>query len=51
MSLQKKAMKAYERLGEEDEKCKGKLASCETRDVRARQVRQVRLVVRQVRPG
>ncbi len=39
VSAQKKAHKLYEKLGEEEEKCKSKLASCETRDIRARQVR------------
>ena len=38
VSDQKKAHKVYEKLSEEEEACKSKLASCETRDVRARQV-------------
>ena len=40
LTAQKKAHKLYEKLGEEEEQCKSKLASCETRDVRARQVSQ-----------
>ena len=35
----KKALKAYDKLEEEEERCKTEMASCDTRDVRARQVR------------
>ena len=41
----KKAMKAYSKLEEEEERCKAQMASCETRDVRARQVRAQPLVM------
>ena len=37
---QKKQFTAYEKLGEQDERCREQMASCETRDVRARQVRK-----------
>ena len=35
---QKKEYKVYTKLAEQEEQCKEKMASCETRDVRARQV-------------
>ena len=35
---QKQAYKAYTKLAEQEEQCKEKMASCETRDVRSRQV-------------
>ena len=51
LKAKKKAYKVYEKLGGEEEQCKGKIASCETRDVRARQVREGERERREGREG
>ena len=38
---QKKEYKVYTKLTEQEDQCKQKMASCETRDVRARQVKKL----------